>query len=141
MIGALARPGAILGRRTARYSMVGASGMVLDLMMLALLYGSLGVPLLIANAISFLTAVASNYTLNRRWTFADRGRRSVGAGGTIFLSAALVGLAISEAGLWVLTERGAYYLVAKLVMTAAVFGWNYGFNNAVTFRGQATARE
>ncbi|MEI7925568.1 MAG: GtrA family protein, partial [Chloroflexota bacterium] len=83
-------------------------------------------------------AVASNYRLNSWWTFRSREQRSHVAGGALFLFAALVGLAISEAGLWLVTTRGGlFYVWTKLGLVIVVFAWNYLFNNAITFRHQA----
>jgi dolichol-phosphate mannosyltransferase len=125
----------LLRREVARYGLVGASGVVVDLAVLALLVEVAAVPLLAANVVSFSLAVASNYVLNARWTFRARARRPHLAGGGLFLLAALVGLAISEAGLWLLSSRlGLFYVWAKLLMVAVVFAWNYTFNSAVTFR-------
>ena len=124
-----------LRREVVRYGLVGASGVAVDLAVLAVLVEVAAVPLLIANVASFSVAVASNYALNARWTFRAREQRPHVAGGALFLLAALVGLAISEAGLWLLASRlGLFYVWAKLLLVIVVFGWNYTFNSAVTFR-------
>lgn len=128
---------ATLRSEVVRYGIVGASGVFVDLALLALLVEVAGVPLLLANALSFSGAVASNYRLNSYWTFRARAQRSHAVGGGLFLFAALVGLAISEAGLWVASERlGVFYVWTKLGLVAVVFAWNYAFNNVVTFRHQ-----
>ena len=126
---------AALDREVVRYGIVGASGVAVDLAVLALLVEVAGVPLLIANVVSFSAAVASNYRLNSWWTFRSREQRSHLAGGGLFLFAALVGLAISEVGLWLITTRlGLFYVWTKLALVGVVFAWNYAFNNAITFR-------
>ena len=129
---------AALDREVVRYAIVGASGVVVDLALLSLLVEVVGVPLLVANVLSFSAAVASNYRLNSWWTFRTREQRSHMAGGALFLFAALVGLGISETGLWLLTTRlGLFYVWTKLALVGVVFAWNYLFNNAVTFRHQS----
>ncbi|MFA7249264.1 MAG: GtrA family protein [Dehalococcoidia bacterium] len=137
----LMRPARVLlEREVVRYGIVGVSGIAVDLGLLALLYEVFGVPLLVANVLSFSGAVASNYRLNSYWTFRSRNRRSHVAGGALFLLAALVGLGISEAGLWLVSQRlGLFYIWAKLGLVVVVFAWNYVFNNAITFRHQDAA--
>lgn len=126
--------GNFAGGEFFRYAAVGASGLVLDLFVLALLHELLGVPLLMANPVSFSVACTSNFVLNRRWTFRSGRHRHVAVGGGLFLVGALIGLALNEAGLWALHAAGMYWVLAKLVMTMVVLGWNYTFNASVTFR-------
>jgi len=128
---------AALELEIVRYGIVGASGVVVDLVLLSLLHEVAGVPLLLANVVSFSAAVASNYRLNSWWTFRTREQRSHMMGGALFVFAALIGLGISEVGLWVVTERlGVHYVWTKLGLVGVVFAWNFLFNNAVTFRHQ-----
>ncbi|MGE3855859.1 MAG: GtrA family protein [Dehalococcoidia bacterium] len=128
---------AALDREVVRYGIVGASGVVVDLLLLSLLHEVAGVPLLIANVVSFSAAVASNYRLNSWWTFRTREQRSHMVGGALFVFAAVIGLGISEAGLWLITERlGIHYVWTKLGLVGVVFAWNFLFNSAVTFRHQ-----
>ena len=134
----MTRVRALLALEPVRYAIVGASGVVVDLSVLALLVEVIGVPLLIANVVSFGVAVAGNYALNARWTFHARGRRAHVTGGAWFLFAALVGLAINEVGLWLLATRlGVFYVGAKIALVVLVFAWNYTFNSVVTFRRAA----
>lgn len=135
-IGAFVRDA--LEREIVRYGLVGLSGVFVDLAVLALLHEVIDIPLLAANVVSFSTAVASNYRLNRTWTFRGRQQRSHVAGGALFLFAALVGLAISEVGLWLVsTQLGLFWVATKLGLVVVVFAWNYLFNNAITFRHPA----
>jgi putative flippase GtrA len=120
-----------------RYAAVGASGVVVDLSVLALLHEGVGLPLLLANAVSFSVACSSNFLLNRYWTFRERYHRHVALGGGLFFIGALIGLGINEAGLWALNSAGLYWVIAKLAMTLVVLVWNYTFNASVTFRRRA----
>lgn len=132
---------ALLEREIVRYCLVGASGVVVDLVLLSALHELGGVPLLFANVLSFTGAVTSNYRLNSWWTFRTREQRSHMVGGALFLFAAVVGMAINTAGLWLLTDRlGMHYIPAKLILVVVVFVWNFAFNSAVTFRTQAHVR-
>jgi dolichol-phosphate mannosyltransferase len=58
----------------ARFAAVGASGVVVDLLLLTLLVSGLAVPFALARVLSFLAATASNFALNRAWTFRGRGK-------------------------------------------------------------------
>lgn len=130
----------LLTSSVVRYGIVGASGTLIDIALLTLLHGVMGVPLLAANLVSFSVAATSNYLLNRRWTFGTRGQRPIMLGGLLFFVAAVVGLSLSEAGVWILSERlDLPYLWAKILSIPVVYAWNYTFNSSITFRHQASA--
>jgi putative flippase GtrA len=119
-----------------RYGIVGASGVVVDLVALALLHEVFSVPLLAANVLSFSLAVTNNFILNRQWTFRARSHRRMAAGGGLFLLSALIGLGINEAGLWAFDSAHVHWVPAKLAMAVVVLAWNYTFNATITFRDQ-----
>ena len=119
-----------------RYGVVGATGVAVDLLALALLHEVLDIPLLAANVISFSLAVTNNFLLNRQWTFRSRSHRRMAAGGGLFLLGALIGLAINEAGVWAFDSAHVHWVPAKLAMAVVVLAWNYTFNATITFRDQ-----
>jgi dolichol-phosphate mannosyltransferase len=126
-----------LRQRAVRYGVVGVGGTLVDLAVLTALVELAGLPVLVANAFSFSAAVAHNYVLNRIWTFGDREHFPGVITAPAFVIGALVGLGISEAGLFALVHAaGLHYLPAKLVMVGAVFAWNYMFNSTITFRAR-----
>lgn len=55
-----------------RFGVVGASGYVVNLGVFALAVHGAGIDYRIAAVLAFLVSVASNFWLNRRWTFAAR---------------------------------------------------------------------
>jgi putative flippase GtrA len=56
--------------------LVGGSGVLVNSCALFLLYQLLGIPPVIASALSVELAIANNYVLNDRWTF-RQARRSI----------------------------------------------------------------
>jgi dolichol-phosphate mannosyltransferase len=79
--------------RRWKFGLVGVSGLLVFLPLLALLSGPLGLPSLLAVVPAYAVALAWNTALNRLWTYADR-RRSAGAEG---LSAYIRGAGLSGA--------------------------------------------
>ena len=57
--------------RFIRFAIVGAFGALVDFIIYNLLMYLLSVPVVLAGTVSFLTAVASNLTWNRYWTYPD----------------------------------------------------------------------
>lgn len=60
--------------RTWKFALVGASGLIVFLPLLAILAGPAGLPVLVAFLPAFVAALAWNTALNRLWTFADLRR-------------------------------------------------------------------
>jgi putative flippase GtrA len=58
-------------KRFAKFAIVGAIGTVVDYIVFNLSAFVFGLDELVAQGISFLAAVASNFILNRNWTFKD----------------------------------------------------------------------
>ena len=65
--------------RFLKFATVGMTGMVVDLTVLNVMHKFFGLPLLVANTISFTTAVISNFTWNRLWTFPESRERPLGS--------------------------------------------------------------
>lgn len=110
-----------------RFSMVGASGVLVNSILLYALTEAGGLSPMVAAVLATEIAILCNFFLNDLWTF--RRARSGPAWAQRALRynlGALAGLVISVAVLAMLIHLGAmYYLEANLFAIAAGMAWNY----------------
>lgn len=77
--------------RRWKFGLVGLSGLLIFLPVLAILAGPAHLPPLVAFGPAFVASLAWNTTCNRLWTFADQRRRAGGEGPRRYLQLALLG--------------------------------------------------
>lgn len=120
--------------RFLRYSLVGGSTLLFDLILLYLITTYGGVPYYIGTPLAFLVAVSVNYFISRRFVFGGT-TRGHGLGYSYFITAALVGAGVTTLGVALLvTYAGLYFMFAR-VLTAGVVGiGNYLFNLFYNFK-------
>jgi dolichol-phosphate mannosyltransferase len=121
----------------AQFLVVGASGLVVNLVALTLLEW-LGVPVPIAVAVSILTAMLSNFALNRRFTFPDARDGSVWKQLVGFVASCSIGAAINYAvTLWLVHETPELPIqVAALAGVIAGTAFNYLTSRFLVFRAE-----
>ncbi len=118
--------------RFLKYCLVGASGVVVNMVLLWLLTEFAGLFYLVSSAIAVEISIITNFTLNDLFTFRDRragGRARLLTRLAKFNAVSLAGLAVNVAILWLLTSIfGVYYLISNLFGIAAATLWNYLVN-------------
>lgn len=144
--------------RFVKFAMVGAFGMVVDIIVLnimKLFFEAIGlgegwsvslepeqIQLVVANTISFSVAVLSNFTWNRLWTFPESRERPLGSQLVQFAIVNVVGWGINTVLLVAMdqyvfqhfvSERLSYNL-AKVFAIGVVLFWNFGINRIWTYR-------
>ncbi len=118
-----------------RFGTVGISGMLVDFSVTYIFRDILKIRKYISNSLGFVTAVTTNFYLNRTWTFQSSNADLVPQF-LEFLSIAIIGLLINNFIIYFLTDlkfRLNFYL-SKVIATGIVFIWNFTINNLVTFR-------
>jgi putative flippase GtrA len=123
-----------------RFGIVGIANTGLDLAAFWLLASVVGMPLLLANTISYSAGVLNSFTLNRLWTF--RGvafHNSAAVQLPLFLVVSLIGLGVSTVILWVCAQV-LPMMAAKLASVAVTFVWNFFGSKRLAFRGAAAPR-
>ena len=130
-----------------RFALTGGICFVVELAVLILLKGRLGIDTLIATPIAFLVSVILNYLLCVVWVF--RGAKNRGAGAKAgFLITSLIGLGLNEllmllfrlilgedAVIMTLGDRTVnMYVLNKCLATLIVMIWNYFSRRAVLYR-------
>ena len=130
-----------------RFAVTGGVCFLVELAVLVLLKGSLGIDTLIATPIAFLVSVILNYLLCVVWVF--RGTKNRGAGAKAgFLITSLIGLGLNEllmllfrlilgedAVILTLGSRTInIYVLNKCLATLIVMIWNYFSKRAVLYR-------
>lgn len=119
-----------------RFVVVGAFNTALDFAVyVALTRGAAfwGRHFVAAAAVSFCCGVVSSFVLNNFWTF-GRDAKAWHRRSARFLIVALLALIWNSAILYGLTRLGLHDLIAKLVATAVVTGWNFSMHRTWTFR-------
>ena len=128
--------------RFLKFALVGALGMIIDFSILNLMHLVFVLPLWAANTISFSTAVVSNFTWNRLWTFPESRARPLAQQLGQFAVVNVAGWAINTGLLpgvdhvlsRFIMEPWSYNL-SKAFAIAVVLFWNYGVNRVWTYKG------
>jgi putative flippase GtrA len=145
--------------RFIKFAIVGAFGAVVDftvLNIMKILFEQIGlgvgwnigldpqqIQLIAANTISFSTAVVSNFTWNRLWTFPESRDRPIASQLAQFATVNVIGLLINTVIL-VLMDTYVFslffsarlsYNLAKAFAIGVVLFWNFGINRIWTYKG------
>jgi putative flippase GtrA len=116
----------------AKFAAVGASGYAVNLGIYAALLHA-GVHFRFAAIVSFVVSAASNYLLNRVWTFrAERGHFAYQ--GMRFLAVSVVALAANQVWLTVFLWLGAGKIVAQAIAIVFLMPLNFLGNKLWSFR-------
>ncbi len=115
-----------------KFSIVGASGYVVNLAVYVALLDGVGLHYLPAAVCSFVAAVSNNYFWNRQWTFRHR-RGHVYYQGMRFLAVSITALALNLAILRGLVALGAGKIVGQAVAIILVMPFSFSANKLWSF--------
>jgi putative flippase GtrA len=116
-----------------KFSVVGASGYVVNLAVFAILVHGAGMDYRLAAVGSWLVAVLNNYTWNRLWTFRER-RGHIGHQGARFFIVAAIALVANLIVLTALVTLGLPKVPAQAIAIVAVTPLNFIGNKLWSFR-------
>jgi putative flippase GtrA len=116
-----------------KFSVVGASGYLVNLAVYAALLRVAGLHYLAAGACSFVVAASSNYYWNRHWTF-RRQRGHVYYQGLRFLVVSLIALGANLGLLHLFVDTGLNKLAAQAIAVVLVMPLNFVGNKLWSFR-------
>ncbi len=127
--------------RFVRFAVVGGVGTIVDFTILVVLKEVVGLPLLLANTISYLAGVANNFTLNRVWTYPEARSKAVWRQFVQFLMVSTAGLILNNLIVHLLAQplgdllnmQNTGYIAAKVLATGIVVFWNFTANRLWTF--------
>lgn len=127
-----------LWRRGLRFGAVGASGVVVNAVLLVFLVEIMDAKPLVAAPFAIEAAVFTNFLLNRNWTWRERPREAA----TLwrYHAVAFVGMAIQWLALFVAVGAGLHYLAGLLLGVAAATLWNFIGADRFAFPAQAPTR-
>ena len=107
-----------------RYVFVGGSTFIIDLGLLVVLHEHLNLPLAVATTISYWTAIAYNFTLNRSWTFSATDKKNLSKHLIFYL--ALLGFNYLFTVIFVsVASHHINYALAKVIAVAIQIPWTY----------------
>ena len=117
-----------------KFGLVGALGLVVDMGLTWSIKEYVGLNPFIANAIGFITAVISNFYLNKIWTFQQK-TSSEAHQPLLFFLFSLIGLALNSLIILFLFEFiSINFYLSKCIATLVVFFWNFFMNKKFTFQ-------
>jgi len=124
--------------RFIKYCMVGLSGVLVNMGLLALLTEGLGLFYAVSAIVAIEASILNNFTWNELWTFRDRRISvpvSIMARALKFNLISLIGLGINIGILLLLTEvAGMYYIISELFGIIAATLFNFMLNKWWTWQ-------
>lgn len=108
-----------------RYCLVGGIAFLVDFGVLIFFTEVLNLDYKISAIFGFIAGLAVNYILSKTFVFKKKVNSETKAF-TIFAIIGIIGLGITELGLWLGADIvGIDYRIAKIIVTGVVLFWNY----------------
>lgn len=122
-------------RRAGQFLAVGATGALLDTVLLAVLHGQVGLSLLPAKILAAEAAIVLMFFVNDHWTFAnEHGLETVPRRLLTSNTVRLAGLATGTGILLALDALGVWYVAANAIGLGVGFLVNYAFESLITWQ-------
>lgn len=126
-----------------RYVVVGGISFVADFIAIVFFEEALLKPyswgIYAAVVFGFIVGLVVNYALSLKFVFTSPAYAGKGRSPTDFLLfglIGLVGLALTEFGMWIgVSVLGVHYTLVKVVVTGCVLLWNYLARRLIVFKG------
>ncbi len=119
-----------------RFATIGVGATAVHYAVLVALVELAHAPLVPATSVGFICGAVVSYTLNRRLTFAHQP--AFGAGLAKFVVVGFVGLGLNALIVSWLHGLGLPYILAQMVATVVILGWNFVMARFVIFRPPPT---
>ena len=117
-----------------KFAFVGASGIVVNMIVLAALIEWLEVPLVGASFLAIETAIISNFYFNDTWTYhGEKNIKSWLHRLFSFNAVSVGGMIINVVVLGLLSMAGLWYIVGNFIGILCGFGWNFLMNRKITW--------
>lgn len=114
------------------FTTAGATGLVLQYLVLGLLVQGLGLGAVFASACGFVAGALANYAMNYHLTF--KSAKSHWEAMSKFFLVALFGLLLNTCIMFIAVNMLCiYYLFAQILATGVVFVWNFTIHRLWTF--------
>jgi putative flippase GtrA len=124
-----------VAKRFQKFLVVGSFGLLVNQMMLVVLHDVGGMRLVLASPVAIFVSMVVTFMLNEAWTWHDRGSGPIVQRLGTYVPINTGGLIINWAILVYLAEnQGVHHLVANLIGAGVAAVWNFGLNNAITWR-------
>jgi dolichyl-phosphate beta-glucosyltransferase len=121
-------------RKFFKYSLVGTSGTILDLLAIYIFVEFLYLNVILAAILAFIVAATNNFVLNKIWTFNNKSKEYRHQY-LKFIIVSVIGLTITIFLMYIFnTILGIWYLIAKLMTSGIVLFWNFLGNRLWTFK-------
>lgn len=121
-------------KQFGKYFIVGGIAFVVDAGLLWVLTEYMKVHYVLSATLSFTAGLITNYFLSVIWVFIDRKYRSRMTEFFIFSIIGMIGLAINDFFLFLITEIvGIHYMISKMVIVLIVFLWNFFARKYILF--------
>jgi len=119
----------------ARYFWAGSLTFLTDFLVFLLLTEGAGINYLWSNLVAVSVGMVMSYLLCVKWVFVERRYSQVAFEFSLFVLTSTGCLFLNEALLWVLVAScDIHPLVAKVIVTAAIFVVNFGIKKIILFR-------
>ena len=118
-----------------RYFCAGSLTFLTYFTILFLLTEFFGINYLRSNLVAVSVGLLMSYLFCVKWVFLDRRYNRVVFEFPLFVLTCIVGILLNELLLWACVEfAGIGYLVAKVIVTAVVFVFNFALKKTILFR-------
>lgn len=123
---------------TFHFFSVGASGLVVDIVVFLSLIHGLDTHIVAAKTLSFIAAAVSNWFLNRHYSFVRAEKHAPSQQLPKFLAVSAIGMGVNVVLFWQLTMLSPWFkahpLVALLIATVVTSAWNFLASKLLVFK-------
>ena len=117
-----------------RYALVSALALVVDFGLLVFLKQVAGLPVLLANTISFVAGLVVTFIFSRTWVFHQRKISSPALEFGLFALVGVTGLALNDLIVWAGVALSLDYRLAKVAAAGIGFCWNFLLRKFLIYR-------
>lgn len=120
-----------------KFTIVGASGIFVNLFILYFLTDVIGLYFMISGVIAVVGSIITNFILNDSFSFNEKKKLRLSKLKRFFTYASIstIGVIINLLFLYVLTSLlGVFYILSSFIGICAAYMWNLFFNRSITWR-------